>query len=429
MCASLKAGTFRAAAAGLAAAFLICGGTAFAQQPALKPSVGEGSAGAAKPAQKPSPAPSKSAKAEPAAQPPGNAGAAKTKRKGSQAIVALVGDDPITAYEIEQRQMLLSQGAGIGQQAQTRFQSLIKSQATQDRMKEIQREVVEGNPGKSREELIAIIKSRMQTYAKSLQKQAVDGARAGAMSGLKQKALDALIDERLMIQEAKRVGVLVSDEEVEKALVERAKRSNMTKEQYAAQFKNLGVDMETMRSTYKAQMSWMDVIRRRFGHQVQVTEREVDRVVSKKSDDIDDDVELQLQRITLTMPDKLDQKIMAKRFQEAESIWRKFDSCKSLPALTSGVAGARLESLGNQRPGSIPEPTRGLLVSAAENTMLPPSVGQGGMELWVVCGRSVVKATEKKREVAESELRKEQFNLLADRHLKDLRKDTPIEYR
>ena len=42
----------------------------------------------------------------------------------------------------------------------------------------------------------------------------------------------------------------------------------------------------------------------------------------------------------------------------------------------------------------------------ADGEMLPPSVGDGAVELWVVCGRSAVKADDEKRE-AQAELRSE----------------------
>ncbi|MGQ0674054.1 MAG: SurA N-terminal domain-containing protein [Hyphomicrobium sp.] len=361
--------------------------------------------------------------------PAGSATDKTQPRKSGQSIVVLVGDDPITGYEIEQRQRLLSQSSGSGSEVKERFQALIRSDAVKQKMEAMQKEIIQNNPGKSRDQLVAMIKGRIQSYAKVLQQQAISSVRSSQAPGTRQKALEQLIDERLMVQEAKRVGVLASDEDVQRSLDDRAKRASMSREQYAAQFKELGVDMDTMRSTFRAQMSWLDVIRRRFGSQIQVTEREVERVVSARPKDQEDDVELQLQRITLPLADKLDQKVMAKRFQEAETIWRKFDGCKSLPSLASGVAGAKLENLGPQRPSTVSEPTRGLLVSAADGSMLPPSVGSGGMELWVVCGRSVVKANDSAREAAENELRREQFSLIANRHLKDLRKDTPIEYR
>lgn len=351
------------------------------------------------------------------------------KKKGSQSIVALVGDDPITAYEIEQRQRLMSQSSAVGKEAQARFQSLIRSDATKQKMEALQKQIIADNPGKSRDELIAMIKLRVQAYAKELQQQALAGVRSGAMAGLRQKAIDQLIDERLMVQEAKRVGVLATEEEVDKALAEKAQRNKMTLQENIAQFKSAGIDFETLRATYRAQMSWRDVIGRKFGHQIQVTGREVDQIVSTRPQDVDEDVELKLQKLTLPVPAKLDQKIMAQRFQEAETIWRQFKDCASLAALSASVAGARLENLGQLKAGAIPEPTRGLLLSAADGSMIPPTMGAAGMELWAVCGRTIVKADDKKRQEAEVEIRREQFGLLADRHLKDLRKDTPVEYR
>jgi peptidyl-prolyl cis-trans isomerase SurA len=403
-----------------------------AQQPAeLKPSVAveQPSVAGDTAAKSAAVAPSQEKSATVTKKPAAAGSVAAGKRKAGQSIVVLVGDEPITAYEVEQRQRLMAQSAGIGDQAKARFQALVNSEGAKTRMKEIQEEVIRANQGKSRDEIIAIIKSRMQAYGKQLQQQAVDSVRGGAVAGMRQRALETLIDERLMLQEAKRVGTLMSEEDLDKQMAERAKRGSMTPEQYKAQFKSLGVDIETVRSTLRAQASWIDAIKRKFGYQIQVTEREVDRVASSRPKDGEDDVELQLQRITLPTPEKLDQKIMGKRFQEAEEIWRRFNGCKSLPALTAGAAGARLENLGPQRPANIPEPTRGLLLGAAENSMAPPSVGQNGIELWAVCGRSVVKADDKQREVIENQLRREQFGLLADRHLKDLRKDTPIEYR
>jgi peptidyl-prolyl cis-trans isomerase SurA len=61
--------------------------------------------------------------------------------------------------------------------------------------------------------------------------------------------------------------------------------------------------------------------------------------------------------------------------------------------------------------------------------MLPPSVGQAGIEIWAVCGRKVLKADDQKREMAQGELRQKEFEILAKKHLKDLRQDAAIEFR
>lgn len=54
---------------------------------------------------------------------------------------------------------------------------------------------------------------------------------------------------------------------------------------------------------------------------------------------------------------------------------------------------------------------------------------EDGIDMFAVCGRDVVKAEEARRTQAEGELKQKEFDLLAKRHLKDLRQDAHIEYR
>jgi len=120
---------------------------------------------------------------------------------------------------------------------------------------------------------------------------------------------------------------------------------------------------------------------------------------------------------------------MASRLQAAEQIRSRFRSCKTAQATVQGVAGARLENLGKRPADAVPEPTRSLLMSAKSGEMLPPQIGTAGVELWMLCGREVVKASEQKEAQARDELRQREFQLHAARHLKNLRQDALIDYR
>jgi peptidyl-prolyl cis-trans isomerase SurA len=68
-------------------------------------------------------------------------------------------------------------------------------------------------------------------------------------------------------------------------------------------------------------------------------------------------------------------------------------------------------------------------LNAHDNEMLPPTLGEGGVELWALCGRKQIKAEETKRETAENDLRQKEFEILAKKYLKDLRQDAHIEMR
>jgi peptidyl-prolyl cis-trans isomerase SurA len=69
------------------------------------------------------------------------------------------------------------------------------------------------------------------------------------------------------------------------------------------------------------------------------------------------------------------------------------------------------------------------LWNAQDDEMLPATLSTAGVELWAVCGRKVIPAQEKERASAQNELQQKEFELMAKRHLKDLRQDAHIEYR
>jgi len=358
-----------------------------------------------------------------------NPGEARALAATGQSIAVLVNDEPITGYEINQRQRMLGLSADIKDRATNAFKSLLQQPSTSEKLKGMLNEIIQANKGKTKEQIIAIFEERKKQFALSLQKQAVDSARASVLPGLRKAALEELIDERLKMQEARRLNVLASEEDANRLVKSIAERNKMTDAQFAQHLKGMGADVGTMRDRFRATLSWNDVIRRRFGQQIAITERDVDRIVSASAVGEDDTTELQVHRITLPVPAKLAQKVVAQRLQDAETMRRKFGGCKTSQQVAAGVADARFEDLGTRKASSIGEPTRSLLLNAKDGEMLPPSVAAGGVELWAVCSRNVIKADVEKRTAAQEQLRQKELEALAKRHLKDLRQDAHIEYR
>jgi peptidyl-prolyl cis-trans isomerase SurA len=367
----------------------------------------------------------KTAKASPADSP------AKTHTKssgrssaaGEQSIAVLVNDEPITGYEIQQRALMLS-GGSIGPKAQEIFKNMLKAPSTTERLKAILQEVIKANPGKTKDQLLAIFEQRKKDFALSMQKQAIESAKATALPGVRKQALDELIDERLKLQEAKRLNAVVTDEDVDRVIDGIATQNKMTKQQLAQQ---VGGSLDAMKNRIRSSLSFNEVVRRKFGHTIAINGKDLDRFVSTAKGE--DQVELQVQRVQIAMPAALDQAGVAQRVQEAEKIRAKFTDCKSLPGLVKGIAGAKLDSISKRQPSAFTEPTKSMLLAAKDGEMLPPTIGEGGVELYAVCGRDVVKADDAKRNQAEGELKQKEFELLSKKHLKDLRTDAHIEYR
>lgn len=352
---------------------------------------------------------------------------ASTKQgaRAEQSIVALVNDEPITRYEVRQRTEMLSGGAAaeyVRKNAEGRWKAMMTSKDIQAQFQEFAKK----RQPRSKEELQAIQKEFVMQKRNAMMAQLQAEGSRQASAKVNKTALDELIDEKLKMQEAKRVGAIASEDEIDGVIKGIAERNKMTVDQLA---KSLGGSLDPMKQRVRSTLAWNEVIRRKFGQQIAVATKDVEKFIAAAPNAGEDDLELIVQRVRVNMPAKLNDAEIAQRVSQAEAIRAKFTDCRSTNAIVAGAAGVRVDDLGKRRPSSFQEPTKSLLLNARDNEMLPPTVGDGGVDLFAVCGRNVIKAEDQKRTQAEGELKQKEFELLSKKHLKDLRQDASIEYR
>ncbi len=371
------------------------------------------------------------AKAKPKSQTKAVASSDKSDagKSAPQGIAALVNDEPITRFEIDRLARFMSLSANIQDRARAQMKAIAENPRTNERLKEILQDTIRANPGKSREQVIAAFEARKKQFVVSLQKQAIESARASTIPGLRKAALDELIEQRLKHQEAKRLKIDIPQEDLDRAYKSISERNNIPAKQFEANLRAQGGDPALLKDRIKTQLIWREVIRRKLGHMISISNREIEKAVASTSSDASDLVELELQRIIFTMPGKIDQRVMAQRLQEAEQLRRKFKGCKSTASLLKDVTGAKLESLGYKKAATLTEPARSLVLNARDGEMIPANLTASGVELYAVCSRRTVKADQTNREKAENELQQREFERLARRYLHDLRKDALIDIR
>ena len=101
------------------------------------------------------------------------------------------------------------------------------------------------------------------------------------LAQLQQYALSSLIDERLEMQELRReekeqkFTIIATDSVVDDALNDMARDAHLTGPQLLAALAQQGIGPETLRSQLRAELSWRDWIRGRYGSQVMVGEAQV----------------------------------------------------------------------------------------------------------------------------------------------------------
>ncbi|MFW5678985.1 MAG: SurA N-terminal domain-containing protein, partial [Pseudomonadota bacterium] len=102
-----------------------------------------------------------------------------------------------------------------------------------------------------------------------------------AIERLRQPVLGNLIDERLQIQEAERLGIEVGEAEVDAAMRDIARRNGLDLETLLARMASVGIRPETWRQQMRAQLAWIQVTRRQIARRAVVTDTQVDQRVER----------------------------------------------------------------------------------------------------------------------------------------------------
>lgn len=109
---------------------------------------------------------------------------------------------------------------------------------------------------------------------------------------LEREALRSIVDERLQMQELRQQekerkieGKLVAtDEQVEREMARLARQSDLTSEQLLAALSQSGIGAQTLRERLRAQISWENWIRARYGRRVQIGQEQIAATLKRISE-------------------------------------------------------------------------------------------------------------------------------------------------
>lgn len=93
-------------------------------------------------------------------------------------------------------------------------------------------------------------------------------------------AQEQLIEDRLKLQEARRVGLVLGPDGQQAAMEEFAGRANLTLPEFLQALAAQGVDESALRDLVTSGVTWRDYIRQRFAREGQVSEAEIDSALA-----------------------------------------------------------------------------------------------------------------------------------------------------
>ncbi len=93
---------------------------------------------------------------------------------------------------------------------------------------------------------------------------------------LRPQILDMLIDEQIKMQEAKRLKIDVTPEEIDKGFEMIASQNNIPADVFKKALVQHGIKLSTLRSQIEAQLAWTKVIQKRVRPRVEVSEADIE---------------------------------------------------------------------------------------------------------------------------------------------------------
>jgi len=139
------------------------------------------------------------------------------------------------------------------------------------------------------------------------------GARLPPEAELRRQVLDALIDERVIITNARESGLRVEEAEIDRAVQNIAAQNQISMEVLRQRLAAEGMDYARFRATLRDQITIERMREREVYRRIQISDEEVDKILDEERARINADAETNLAQILVSVPERADEATVAAR--------------------------------------------------------------------------------------------------------------------
>ena len=209
------------------------------------------------------------------------------------------------------------------------------------------------------------------------------GAKLPPEAELRRLALDALIDERVMISSARESGLRVDDPEVDRAVQSIAAQNQITLAVLRERLRAEGTDYGRFRANVRDQMMIERLREREVYQRIKISDDEIDRFIEQQRAVANADPETNIAQILVTVPEDADAATTAARRAVAELALARVNKGEPFETVAKevsedgnraagGVIGLRVAS---RLPDAFVEATRALKPGEVAATLLRSGAG------------------------------------------------------
>lgn len=138
-------------------------------------------------------------------------------------------------------------------------------------------------------------------------------------AGLRKQALEALIEDRVLVTYARENGARVDEAELDRVVANVAAQNKLTMDQLRERLKQDGTDYKSFRENLRDQMMTERVREREVQGRIKVSDAEIDAYLDKKRADLDSGGMINLAQVLVPVPEGAPESVVAERRARADA--------------------------------------------------------------------------------------------------------------
>lgn len=200
---------------------------------------------------------------------------------------------------------------------------------------------------------------------------------------VRQIAADEMIEQVLREQEVKRLGINISNQQVDQAYERFAQSNNMGVRQMNGILGQAGVTKEHFRAFIRAQMGWSQAVSRRRTSQGQNIKDAVRSMM--KDGQKPSTTEYILQQVILVVPERERSRILGRRKSEAQKLRSQMTGCDTSRAVAKTMIDVTVRDLGRVLEPELPPDWEKSVKATSAGGATSAQTTERGVEFLLVC--------------------------------------------
>ena len=234
-------------------------------------------------------------------------------------------------------------------------------------------------------------------------------------------ALDELIEEQVMLQEAKRLGINVSDAQVDEAVLQVARNLKMSRDKLIATLQQAAVNIDTLKDRLRANLAWNQVVSSVVAQRVQISDAELDQKAQAELSGANSFDYILKEVIFIG-------KGSSARTGQANQYRKSFQGCDNAVQLSLSYTDAAVIDLGRRHATQLPEAIAKELAGLNVGGISKPRTVEQGVSMLAVCSKSEAKDTTFIKSTIQAEVGNDALKAEATKYLKEVRQKAKIVY-